>query len=479
MFKLAFMASVFYAMLSFLTCYAAVGTVSLLSGDAVIQRDNLSLQAQTGSLLETKDIFVTAQSARAQIVLNDGTVISVGGNTELQIDEFTEIGTPKVSMNIAQGTFKAITGRIARQNPESFRLGTRTATVGIRGTIISGKVTPDFELFATLRGQIYVIESITGAGVDVPSGQYTRVLAGFTPTPASDLIPEIGEELNTDPTSPPPSANLLSDTQTQSSSESTSLASQVPTTNSSLQTTTSLEGLNTLSDLQTTPSIQEPTSVSDVLGTQVSQDSFDDTLATIPTTPTNPPPVNVNPISWWYSAINADFLAMPFTPPVGDLPDAADNYSKWGLWDGGAWVAGVERLNAINHLNSLTNQIYQFEGKAKGHVYYGFVDVPPHTILENTFNKTELTFNFGTNEHTGFMRFETSNGFIWAVSLEDGNVTKNNARFNFILNEIEQQIQGTLMGSFFGPEAQSLGGFFNMTDVANQIQALGVIRAEK
>ncbi|GAB2580253.1 hypothetical protein GCM10026986_05240 [Nitrincola alkalisediminis] len=447
----------------------------------MIQRDNLSIQAQTGSPLETKDIFVTAQNARAQIVLNDGTVISVGGNTELQIDEFTEVGTPKVSMNVAQGTFKAITGRIARQNPESFRLGTRTATVGIRGTIISGKVTPDFELFATLRGQIFVVESITGASVDVPSGQYTRVLAGFTPTPASDLIPAIGEELNTDPTTPPPSANLLTDTQTLP--ETTSLASQIPATDSTLLTTTSLESLNIFSEIQSPLSFEEPASVSDVLDTQVSQDNFDDTLATAPTEPTtppiNPPPVNVNPLSWWYSAINADFLAMPFTPPVGDLPDAADNYSKWGLWDGGAWVAGVERLSAVNHLNSLTNQIYTFEGKAKGHVYYGFVDVPPHAILENTLNKTELTFNFGTNEHTGFMRFETSNGFVWAVSLEDGNVTKNIAHFNFLLKEIEQDIQGTLLGSFFGPEAQSLGGFFNMTDTVNEIQALGVIRAEK
>lgn len=467
MFKLAIRVFYLYAALSILSCfaaYASVGTVSLLSGTAVIQRADLSFQAETGSLLETKDVLVTAQGARAQVVLNDGTVISVGGNSELQIDEFTETGEPKVSLNLVQGTFKAITGQIARQNPENFRLGTRTATVGIRGTIIYGKVTPEFELFATLRGQIFVIENTTGASVEVPSGQFTRVLAGSAPSPAADLTPEVSNELSVDPLTPPPSGNLLTDTP--SASERTLTSTLIPEPDAQVDVQLPMEGLDSFNEFAETATIDDPDSVTDVLGTQISQDNFNETIS------------NASALNWWYSAINADFLAMTFSPPVGTLPDATDNYSKWGLWEGGAWVAGVERINAVTHLNTLTNQIYQYNGMAKGHVYYGFADAP-HTILENTQNNTQLTFDFGAGTHTGFIHFQTSNGFNWDVALDNGNVNLNNAVFNFTLNEANQQIQGTLQGNFFGPEMQSLGGFFNITDAINEIQALGVIKAEK
>ena len=81
-------------------------------------------------------IFVKAKS-NAQILFLDETVMTVGEDTELTIDDFvydpnTEDGN--FVTNIKSGTVKFITGKISNKNPDNLEVKMPAGTLGARGT---------------------------------------------------------------------------------------------------------------------------------------------------------------------------------------------------------------------------------------------------------------------------------------------------------------------------------------------------------
>ena len=101
-------------------------------------------------------------------------------------------------MSFAKGAFRSITGKIGKMAPKRFKLKTRTATMGIRGTQIlfkTGGNKPD--TMACTQGAI-TVTSDTGETVDVPAGQITTVTEGEAPTPPKAYEPEEIEALGED-----------------------------------------------------------------------------------------------------------------------------------------------------------------------------------------------------------------------------------------------------------------------------------------
>ncbi|WP_168927442.1 FecR domain-containing protein [Nitrincola alkalilacustris] len=446
---------------------------------------------------------MTSAGARAQLVLGDNTVISLGGNAEFRVDEFINTDDDaRMSLNIAQGTFKAISGQIVNRSPESFRLNSRTATVGIRGTIITGKITPEFELFATIRGNIFVIENVTGAQVDVPAGQFTRVIAGFPPTPAADLTQDIVNELATDVEVPPPSAGRMLESSGSVEPAQMVMLSAVATEQEVLEYAGRLDDAMPSRDLRRelagdSLSDQAIADRSEQAAVDQINESHDGPL-TPPQNPDEPPPSHDQPgtiidepeltdaeqleryLWWWYSFYSSEFANVTFVPPVTQLPGASDHYSVWGSWTGGVWVAGSRTPETVNHINSLlgTSTIYNYFGQARGHVYMNSFSAAPYDILLDSVNQTQLSFNFGTGVYSGSIRFHTSggSGTLWDISLSNGVVTENGV-FTFNARENVLNTEGGLIGNFYGPAAESLGGFFNLVNSAQERQAVGVIRA--
>ena len=91
------------------------------------------------------------------------------------------------------GVFRAITGRIAKVAPEKFKLRTKTATMGIRGTIFSGIVGDDKEEFFCEKGAIYVVSG--GVSVDIAKGFSTSVVQGRKPTAPKAYKPKQIEKI--------------------------------------------------------------------------------------------------------------------------------------------------------------------------------------------------------------------------------------------------------------------------------------------
>lgn len=181
---------VIFGLLCGSTLFASVGKVALLKGEAVAERNAQIIALQNGSLLEEKDAIKTGKDAQIQLIFEDKTVITLGSESEFKIEEYLNDATaPKAKFKFNQGSFKSITGKIGKIAPENFTLETKTATIGIRGTIVKGQTGDAGDVIACLRGLITVMSRHTGKVVEVPAGQFTTVKPTQDPASPQETKP--------------------------------------------------------------------------------------------------------------------------------------------------------------------------------------------------------------------------------------------------------------------------------------------------
>ena len=113
-----------------------VAKITALKGSVEIQSDSVNINATLGASLQEKDSIITADQSKAQIIFNDETVVTVGKNSNFSIAKyiFDDTNEPAVEFSILKGAMRAITGRIGKIAPQKFKVKTKTATIGIRGT---------------------------------------------------------------------------------------------------------------------------------------------------------------------------------------------------------------------------------------------------------------------------------------------------------------------------------------------------------
>ena len=113
------------------------------AGKIIYARGNVSAQAPgaglrivtTGAPTTVGDTIATAADSFAVIELLDEERITLRPETRFTIAEFNQTaGHESVALNLVKGGFRALTGLLGRRRPESFRLTTPVATIGIRGT---------------------------------------------------------------------------------------------------------------------------------------------------------------------------------------------------------------------------------------------------------------------------------------------------------------------------------------------------------
>ena len=138
---------------------AGIGNIMALKGTAKIQKKNNSMIAATsGMQIEQGDKIITENKTRAQIILKDDTIITIGENSTFQFDNFFFDGTKKstVSMSTSRGFFRSVTGKIGKLAPERFKVKTSSATIGIRGTDFSVRLQNAIERFRCYSGGIRI-----------------------------------------------------------------------------------------------------------------------------------------------------------------------------------------------------------------------------------------------------------------------------------------------------------------------------------
>ena len=113
------------------------GTLKNVEGEVTLVREGRNLPAIPGGALREGDRIVTGRNSAAAATLQDGTVLSVGPNSSLDLTHYvfepvSQNGS--LLVNLLQGTVRMVTGIMGKTNPELIKLTTPTTVVGVRGT---------------------------------------------------------------------------------------------------------------------------------------------------------------------------------------------------------------------------------------------------------------------------------------------------------------------------------------------------------
>lgn len=124
---------------------SAAGRIKVASGAAFIMRDSTLIPAQTGQEVFEADELRTGADGRIGVTLMDDTRISLGGDSEVRLDRFVFApadGSFGFAVKIMRGVAAYVSGQMAKLSPDSIRLETPTAIVGVRGTSLAIRVEP-------------------------------------------------------------------------------------------------------------------------------------------------------------------------------------------------------------------------------------------------------------------------------------------------------------------------------------------------
>lgn len=139
--------------------WSNIGNVGALKGTATIKRNSHTLDVKSGMVLEVKDMIITADRSQVQVTLKDNTVVTIGSNSTFVFDtyQFGSKEESEVKMHIERGFFRSLTGKIGKLAPERFKVKTVSATIGIRGTDFSARVSEQKETILCYKGKITVL----------------------------------------------------------------------------------------------------------------------------------------------------------------------------------------------------------------------------------------------------------------------------------------------------------------------------------
>lgn len=141
--------SIFYLSLCLL-CFSQntfasteIGLVKELSGTAFAKipaEDRRQLTA--GALIYQNDTITTKSNSSIKLQLRDDSLFELGADAKLLASKFIykkSVEEDSVTVKILKGTFRFVTGLIAKKQPEAMNVETAVATIGIRGTNVVGE----------------------------------------------------------------------------------------------------------------------------------------------------------------------------------------------------------------------------------------------------------------------------------------------------------------------------------------------------
>ena len=116
---------------------ADIGQVKVAKGPVTIERAGQSLPATVGMRVQSSDVVKTGADASVGITMIDETLLSAGPNSILSLDrcEYDPVTSKgRFDTSLSTGSLAVVSGRIAKQSPESMTVRTPFAVLGVRGT---------------------------------------------------------------------------------------------------------------------------------------------------------------------------------------------------------------------------------------------------------------------------------------------------------------------------------------------------------
>lgn len=116
----------------------SIGTVGATKGDVwVIDGLGQKHRLRTGDEAFHQARMKTGPKGHFQVMLHDETILTVGPNSELVMDEYVydpKTDNETLSAIIQNGIFRFVSGKLARKHPKKFKVQIPVGTIGPRGT---------------------------------------------------------------------------------------------------------------------------------------------------------------------------------------------------------------------------------------------------------------------------------------------------------------------------------------------------------
>ncbi len=124
---------------------AEVATAVLVSGTVTAATvAGVARPLVTGDRVAEGEVVETSGGAFAVLLFEDETRITVRPDSRLEISGYAATGPEKSALfEMIEGGLKIITGGVARENPEGFRVRTRLGTISVRGTRFMARLCGD------------------------------------------------------------------------------------------------------------------------------------------------------------------------------------------------------------------------------------------------------------------------------------------------------------------------------------------------
>lgn len=114
-----------------------IGYIKNAEGEAAVMIGNETVNAKPGTPVRLGNILKTGEHGSLGVTFKDNTLMSIGHNTEVVVDEYLYAPAHddlKLVATLTKGTLHYISGIIAKLKPEAVTLVTPTGTIGVRGT---------------------------------------------------------------------------------------------------------------------------------------------------------------------------------------------------------------------------------------------------------------------------------------------------------------------------------------------------------
>ena len=116
------------------------GTVTHLSGTLSVQRSDGGVRILSQkSDVNPGDVLTTQRDSYAQINFTDGSSLTMRPNTQIKVEEYNFVQDrpqeDNTFLRLIKGGLRTVTGLVGKRgNQDAYKIGTSTATIGIRGS---------------------------------------------------------------------------------------------------------------------------------------------------------------------------------------------------------------------------------------------------------------------------------------------------------------------------------------------------------
>ncbi|MBL42431.1 MAG: hypothetical protein CMM49_07225, partial [Rhodospirillaceae bacterium] len=173
-----------------------IGSVESVEGEVTVTRaDGTEIKLNEGDPVFQGDVLETGEEGTVGIVFIDDSTFALDEDGRMVLDEliFDPQSTEgKSSLTVVQGAFTFVSGKIAQSGPDSMKVSTPVATLGIRGTKVAGQAAQEGEenTIVLLEGEILVTNQSGVALTLNQPNQSVQVTSAFTPPQAVQLTPD-------------------------------------------------------------------------------------------------------------------------------------------------------------------------------------------------------------------------------------------------------------------------------------------------